>query len=75
MGRLDGLFIENAEAWQVYQHMCGRTVRDCQLEGWLLDRLTEGWDQERTLALVERLNIIGAALSPTHGPTENRRHR
>ncbi len=75
MPLLDGLWPENTEAWHTYQLLCGRTVRDCQLEGWILERATTGWESERVIALMERLDVIAGVLSPSHGPTENRSHR
>lgn len=72
---LEGLWPENAEAWQIHQQLCGRTVKDCQLEGWLLERLTHEWETPRVVTLIERLNVIAQVLSPSHGPTENRRSR
>ena len=71
MPLLDGLWGENAEAWKTYHLLCGRTVRDSQLDGWLLDRLTTGWDLERVTGLLDRLDVIGAALE-SDGHTENR---
>lgn len=74
MAHLDGLWPENTEAWDIYQLLCGRTVRDCQSEGWLLERLTQSWELERLLALLSRLDVIANVLSPSHGPAENRHH-
>ena len=70
MTRLEGLWSENAEAWQTYHLLCGRTVRDCQLEGWLLQRCTDGWDTDRVLGLLDRLNVILSVLEP-HGRPQN----
>ena len=71
MAQLEGLWPENAEAWQTYQLLCGRTVRDCQLEGWLLDRCTQAWSHERVLELLERLDVITGVLSPPqHGSSK-----
>jgi hypothetical protein len=70
MNNLDGLLVENKEAWETYQLVCGRTVRGCHLESWLLDRYTDGWDTERVIALVERLNVIGGVLE-TDGYPQN----
>lgn len=72
MPRLEGLWPENTEAWDVYQLLCGRTVRECQLEGWLLERCTADWEADRVIALLERLDIITGVLA--HGDTQNRRH-
>ena len=60
----DALWLENHEAWQTYQTLCGRTVRDLELAGWLFDRLTAGWPLDETLALLHRLNVILEVLFP-----------
>lgn len=73
MAHTEGLWAENAEAWSVFQLLCGRTVRDCQLESWVIARVTDGWEMERALDLVQRLDILANVLEPSHGPTENRR--
>jgi hypothetical protein len=76
MQQLDGLWAENAEAWKTYQLLCGRTVRDCQLEGWLLERWTQDWDSDRVIALLDRLDVIAGVLEPAqHGPTPTRHRR
>jgi hypothetical protein len=41
-------------------------VRDGHLEGWLLQRLTDGWSPERVVSLIDRLNLIASVLEP-HG--------
>jgi hypothetical protein len=74
MPLLDGLWPENAEAWHVYHLLCGRTVRDVQLEGWLLERWTAEWETDRVVSLLERLDLIAGVLSPD-GTTQDRRHR
>jgi hypothetical protein len=70
MPRLEGLWRENTEAWQTYHLLCGRTVRECHLEGWLLDRWTVEWSTERVIALIDRLNLIGSVLE-SHGAAQN----
>jgi hypothetical protein len=76
MDTLDGLWPENAEAWRVYQLLCGRTVSDCQAASLVLDRVTDGWEIERFIALVDRLDIVANVLSPhNNGPTQARNHR
>lgn len=70
MSNLDELWQENTEAWQMYHLLCGRTVRECHLEGWLLDRWTAEWTPERVITLVDRLNLIGSVLEP-HGHPQN----
>ena len=74
MGGLEGLCIENREAWTIYNSLCGRTVRNRQLEGWLLDRLTAEWDHADIFALFDRLDVIGSVLEPD-GDTQDRRSR
>jgi hypothetical protein len=71
MANLDGLWLENTEAWQTHQHLCGRAVRDGHLEGWLLQRLTDGWSPERVVSLIDRLNLIASVLESPHGRSQN----
>lgn len=70
--KVEALWVENADAWRMYQTLCGRTVG--MLEGgWsLLDRLTEGWTEQELLDLLQRLDVILNVLQPrdeasTHG--------
>jgi len=65
----DQLWVENAEAWDLYQRLCGRAVRDYHLEGWLVQQWTEGWDFERISTLLDRLNLIASVLEP-HGRSQ-----
>jgi hypothetical protein len=69
MPRLEGLWLDNAEAWNTYHLLCGRTVRELKLEGWLLQRWTDGWALDRVLGLIERLNLIASVLEP-HGRSQ-----
>jgi len=64
-----GLWVENANAWDLYQRLCGRAVRDFHLEGWLVQQWTDGWDFERVAILMDRLNLIASVLEP-HGRTQ-----
>ncbi len=73
MYQIDGLWRENAEAWEVFHLLCGRTVRDIQLENWVLTKWTDGWPLERTLGLIDRLDLIGSVLEPNG--TAQDRHR
>jgi hypothetical protein len=66
MPRLEGLWLDNAEAWNIHNQLCGRTVRELHLERWLLQRWTDGWALERVLGLIDRLNLIASVLEP-HG--------
>lgn len=74
MSQMDALWQENAEAWQLYHLLCGRTVRDVQLEGWMLTKWTDGWPLDRVVELLDRLDLIAAVLEP-HGRPEDQRHR
>jgi hypothetical protein len=68
--QFDGLWPENAEAWDLFNQLCGRTVREGRLEGWLLERWTTDWPMDRILGLFDRLDLIANVLTP-HGPTKN----
>jgi hypothetical protein len=70
MSHQDGLWLENAEAWNTHHLLCGRTVRELKLEGWLLQRWTDDWALERVLGLLDRLNLIASVLEP-HGRSPN----
>lgn len=66
--------LENVEAWEIYQALCGRTVRNGHLDSWLLERKTCGWPIERVEALLERLDIISGVLEPD-GRSEDQHRR
>jgi hypothetical protein len=70
MQQVDGLWRENSEAWETYHRLCGRTVREWHLEGWLLDRWTDGWEVDKVSRLIDRLNLIVSVLEP-HGRSQN----
>ncbi len=74
MFQVDGLWQENAEAWKLSHLLCGRTVRDLQLENWILTKWTDGWALERVLGLLDRLDLIASVLEP-HGRTEDQYRR
>lgn len=59
-----GLWPDNAEAWRVYQTLCGRTVRECELHAWVL----EAWFREEPsfqarVTLLKRLDLIGSVFA------------
>lgn len=70
MPQLDGLWQENAEAWEFSRKLCSRLVKESHLEGWLIDRHTEGWDIERVMALLDRLELIASVTDPD-GPAQD----
>ena len=54
------LWPENAEAWRLYQTLCGRTVKHCELHGWVLDAwFLEDRSFEARAAMLKRLDLIG----------------
>ena len=63
-GRLHGLWRENAEAWNVYRLLSGRSVRELRSGSWLLQKYTDGWPFERITILISRLDLITNALEP-----------
>lgn len=70
MDHLEGLFRENAEAWDLHHLLCGRTVRDCRLEGQVFSRVTDGWSTDQMIGILDRLNLIASVLEP-HGRPQN----
>lgn len=60
----DALWPENARALQIYRRLCGRTVVDLNLAGWLFQALTDGWSTLDVLDLVARLERIREVLDP-----------
>lgn len=72
--RCEDLWPENAEAWELYQVLCGRTVREARLESLVLTKWTEGWAWDAIRGLLDRLDILAAALEP-HGRTEDQYRR
>ena len=62
--RTEGLFLANAEAWRVYQILCGRTVRMCEAYGMALEWVTAGWSSAERLHLLQRLDVILDVISP-----------
>ncbi len=70
--RIDALWLENAEAWTIYQTLCGRTVGTLELHGWLFQELTADRSLTERLDLLARLDVILNVLqprdeTPTHG--------
>lgn len=64
VARVEALWPENAEAWECYQALCGRTVRDCELRPWVLSQITEGWSWAERSELLARLDVISTMVSP-----------
>ena len=62
--RRAGLWQENAEAWQIYQLLCGRTVQVCELQATALEWVTARWSPEERIALLYRLDVILDVLQP-----------
>lgn len=60
----DALWPQNAEAWSIYQSLCGRTVGLLELHGWLFLALTEGWTTEERQDVLARLDVIHTVCSP-----------
>jgi hypothetical protein len=64
VARAEALWPENAEAWRIYQTLCGRTVSTLELGNWVLPLLTEGWAVADKLDLLARLDLILAVTTP-----------
>lgn len=58
----------NTEAWRIYQTLCGRMVGLCDLQGLVLERLTETWPTEDVIDLLKRLDLILKVLNPKGAP-------
>lgn len=58
------LWAVNARALAIYHRLCGRTVVDLGLAGWLFQTLTDGWTPADVLDLVTRLELIRSVLDP-----------
>lgn len=74
----DGLYAANAEAWRIYQLLCGKTVRTCEMYGRALDWATAGWSAEERIDLLQRLDVILDVTSPDddgRARTEDQRNR
>jgi hypothetical protein len=54
----------NARALGIYHRLCGRTVGDLALAGWLFQEVTEGWSTADRLDCLERIEIIREHLDP-----------
>lgn len=65
----DSLWAVNARALDVYRRLCGRTVGDLSLAGWLVQQVTAGWSPTDRLDLIDRIERIRAVLDPPRGPT------
>jgi hypothetical protein len=74
--RFSALWPENVDAWDCYQALSHRTVRDIQAGTWMIDRFTAGWSWARTADLLRRVDRILEILAPpTTERTENHSRR
>lgn len=62
--RRAALLSENAEAWTLYQALCGRTVQVLELGPVVVERWTAGLDAAQTLDVLRRLDLILDVLQP-----------
>ena len=62
--RIDALWPENGEAWQVFQTLCGRTVSTCELRNEVFGRLTRDWSDLEYFDLLKRLDLILDMVQP-----------
>ncbi len=66
---IDGLWAENAQAWEFYSQLALPIVQLQQLGSWLVARRTAGWSIDTTLDFLRRLDLIRSILEPAapHG--------
>lgn len=69
------LWPENVTAWDCYQALGHRTVRDVQAGTWTLQRFTAGWSWQRIADLLARVDLILEFLAPREGPHEGHGRR
>lgn len=70
------LWPENVVAWDCYQALAGRTVRDVHGGGaWTLQRFTAGWSWQRITDLLARVDLILEMLMPVERPPEGHGRR
>ena len=78
--RQSQLWPQNAEAFNLYRALCGRTVGLLDLQGWLFLSLTDGMSGEERRDALARLDVIHEVLSPEgaggrDGRSDPTRHR
>lgn len=61
---LEGLYPENADAWQMFHQIATRFVVDAGLAGAVFRRLTDKADTETVEDLLERLSVIYDLVMP-----------
>ena len=66
------LWQANVDAWRIYRTLCGRTVGECELRGYVIERLTETWAAEDILDLMARIDLIFSVVDPTHAAVSDR---
>jgi len=62
---IDSLWCANADAWRIYQALCGRMVSLCSLYGYVIETETKGWTATQVLDLLRRLDLIASILQPS----------
>ena len=72
------MWTANAQAWRIYQALCGRMVGLCELHGLVIEKATEGWSVDQVTDLLRRLDVMLDILTPrstetprAHGRPEN----
>ena len=77
--RHDDLWPVNAEAFDIYRALCGRTVGLLELHGWMFVSLTDGMSGAERRDVLARLDEIHNVLAPEHrdrdGRSPSTRHR
>ena len=62
--RRAGLWLENAEALDLYQALAGPTVQAVSLQPYLFTRWMAGRSLEEVRAMLRRLDLVSEILSP-----------
>ena len=64
LAQLQELDPVNAEAWRIYRELASRFAAELHMGGVALDRMTQGWDEERFTDLWRRLTVAFDVLNP-----------
>jgi hypothetical protein len=67
------LWPENRIAWDCYQALGHRTVRDIQAGAWVITHFTAGWSWQRIADLLARVDLLLEILVPVGAPEDHGR--
>jgi hypothetical protein len=66
--RFEELWPENRTAWDCYQALAHRTVRDTEAGAWVLSTFTAGWSWQCIADLLARVDLILEITAPAQPP-------